>query len=431
MKIWLITIGEPVPINEVKNDRLHRTGQLATFLSNSGIETTWWTSTFDHWRKFHHFASEKEIILNTNLKIILLNGGGYKSNLSLKRFRDHYKIAKKFFKLSAQIERPDLIIVAYPALELCSKAIKFGKIYSIPVIVDLRDMWPDIFVEVFPSSLQFIIKMVLTPYSLYSKRILKNATSIIGITKEFVKWGLTNGNRQATTWDRSFPFSYASTIPSDDQLVLANEFWDKKLTPELKYDLILICIGTISRTIDFDTLVKTSQEIAKLGSKIKIFVCGDGEKLEYYKNITMGSNTIEFVGWLDKAKLFIGMQRAQIGIDPMPYRKDFLATINNKAIEYLSSGLPIISSPDEGVLKEFLSTNKCGFSYATGNVQQLLKIIQTIISNKEILKEMSLNSKRIFESFFSNEKVLNDYLVYFKEIHENHNKNIVPNLKND
>ncbi|GAI08595.1 unnamed protein product, partial [marine sediment metagenome] len=50
MRIWLITIGEPLP-SDNNNDRLYRTGILAKLLIQRGHEVVWWTSTFDHVRK--------------------------------------------------------------------------------------------------------------------------------------------------------------------------------------------------------------------------------------------------------------------------------------------------------------------------------------------------------------------------------------------
>ena len=48
------------------------------------------------------------------------------------------------------------------------------------------------------------------------------------------------------------------------------------------------------------------------------------------------------------------------GIDPLPDRYDYLASINNKAVEYLSAGLPVVSSPRHGVLYELLEREECG-----------------------------------------------------------------------
>ena len=92
MKIWLLTIGEPVPFSEENRERLHGSGQFATFLSERGHDVTWWTSTFDHWKKIHYYDKDFKIIKNKQYTIRLLYGGGYRSNASVSRFLDHYKL---------------------------------------------------------------------------------------------------------------------------------------------------------------------------------------------------------------------------------------------------------------------------------------------------------------------------------------------------
>ena len=63
----------------------------------------------------------------------------------------HHKIvAKKFneIALSNHIEFPDLILCAYPAIELSRAGVQFANKIGVPVVVDIRDLWPDIFVEI-------------------------------------------------------------------------------------------------------------------------------------------------------------------------------------------------------------------------------------------------------------------------------------------
>ena len=93
--VWLITIGEPVPVGEGAKDRLHRTGLFAALLAGWGHRVTWWTSAFDHFRK-RPLGPLGEVSLSPGLKAILLDGGGYSRNLSLARFRDHSRIARRF-----------------------------------------------------------------------------------------------------------------------------------------------------------------------------------------------------------------------------------------------------------------------------------------------------------------------------------------------
>ena len=51
-----------------------------------------------------------------------------------------------------------------------------------------------------------------------------------------------------------------------------------------------------------------------------------------------------FPGWVNKPEIWILMRIAQVGLAPYRSTEDFIISIPNKAIEYMSAGLPVISS---------------------------------------------------------------------------------------
>ena len=162
MKIWLVVIGEPVPVGEGVHDRLHRGGYFATFLADHGHEVTWWTSTFDHMRKKHRFQEDATVEVNPRLQIRLLHGGGYRSNISLARLRDHRAIAGKFAHLAAaEADAPQIIVAALPTIGLCLESVQFGQRRGVPTVLDMRDMWPDIFVDTAPGAARPLLRLLL------------------------------------------------------------------------------------------------------------------------------------------------------------------------------------------------------------------------------------------------------------------------------
>jgi hypothetical protein len=52
MRLWLVTVGEPLP-SDGPNERLLRTGIFSRFLAEQGHQVVWWTAEFDHVRKCH------------------------------------------------------------------------------------------------------------------------------------------------------------------------------------------------------------------------------------------------------------------------------------------------------------------------------------------------------------------------------------------
>jgi O-methyltransferase len=92
-------------------------------------------------------------------------------------------------------------------------------------------------------------------------------------------------------------------------------------------------------------------------------------------------------------------------LDPLPDRYDFLATINNKAIEYLSAGLPVISCPQKGVLFDLLKENQCGLSYEHGDAVGLSCLLGQLDRDRKTVAQMSRNAALLFEERFVAEKV--------------------------
>lgn len=416
MIIWLLTIGEPVPISNENRERLHRTGQVAEFLSSNGHKVVWWTSTFDHWMKTHHFNENKSIKKNDNYELRLLYGGGYKNNFSVLRFIDHFRIAKKFKIVSQKEVKPDIIVSAFPDIELSYEAIKFGKKYGVPVVVDLRDMWPDIFIAQFPKFLRSFGVYFLFFFFYKTKRIMKDAYSLIGITDAFIEWGLNKVNRKNTENNISFPFTYLSLPPTTTNLIAAEQYWDS-IGINTKTDMfIVICIITVSRFGDFNTIIESAKHFSRNNEKVKFIICGDGDKLEYFRSVTKNINNIKFIGWVDAAKIYVLMRRASIGLDPLIEREDFLSTINNKAVEYMSAGLPIVSSPSKGILADLLYKQGCGFSYNTGDSIELNNIIEKYLTAPELLQNHKDNSQKLFYSTFCAEKVHRNFKQYLEKI---------------
>ena len=102
-------------------------------------------------------------------------------------------------------------------------------------------------------------------------------------------------------------------------------------------------------------------------------LCGAGDRFEHYRALAAGLPNVLLPGWVDAAAIHVLMRRSACGLDPLSDRYDFLATINNKAIEYFSAGLPVISSPRRGTLAELLAAEECGLSYDLGDAAGLAR----------------------------------------------------------
>jgi glycosyltransferase involved in cell wall biosynthesis len=415
VKIWIVTIGEPVPIGVGTEDRLDRSGALARALAERGHQVLWWTSAFSHIRK-QFIDSPSCVQINPNLRIRLLRGCGYRKNISLSRFIDHRQIARKF-RVEARAEiQPDIVITALPTVELCLESVKYGSDSGIPVVLDMRDMWPDIFVDAVPRAARPIARFLFEPMFRQARQACARATAITGITDTFVEWGLQRGGRARGSLDVSFPLSHETTSPTLEQIEEARKFWTQQgITPN--NPVATICyFGNVNRQLDLLHVIEAARILNSENVPVQFVLCGKGERLKDYSAAAAGLPNVILPGWVNQAQMTVLMSYSTAGLDPLPDRYDFLATINNKAIIYLSAGLPVISSPRTGTLFELLARHQCGVSYDPLDSRSLAAIVTNFLDDTRAYHQMGFNARRLYQERFSPEKVLDSMAEYLLQV---------------
>jgi glycosyltransferase involved in cell wall biosynthesis len=416
MQIWLVTIGEPVPAGEACRDRPHRAGALARYLAVQGHAVTWWTSTFDHFRKRHWNLRDTICEPQPNLQIRMLHGGGYARNVSWARIRDHQRIAAAFARQCRTVARPDLIVASLPSLELCDESVRFGREADVPVVLDMRDMWPDIFLDLAPRPLRSLAALALRPLFRMGCRASAGAAAIIGVTESFVEWGVSKAARPRTAWDRSFPFGYERGAVSQSALDAAARAWDARGIDPIRTPWVACFFGTFGRQLDLATVLAAARILRDKRSPIQFVLCGTGDLWNDFRRQATGLSNVTMPGWVDAAAIQALMARSHVGLDPLPQRFDFLGHINNKAVEYLSAGLPVISSPDCGTLAELLAEHQAGGSYAFADPQALVALLERLYSDPAMRHRMAENARQLFEERFAANRVHAAMETYFMEL---------------
>lgn len=421
MRIWLITVGEPLPIDG-SNERLYRTGMIARLLSIQGHEVLWWTSSFDHARKKHREFAESLLKVNNNLNIKLLKTRGYKNNISINRIIDHYQLAITFLKQAQLQVKPDIILCSLPTLGLSKEAITYGCKWNIPVVIDIRDLWPDIFIEMVPKWMIWIANVVLQPAFKKVQVACSRATAIFGITPAFVEWGLEYAKREKNCLDRDFPLAYSEEIPDQNRKNNAERFW-RELGLFADSQFIICFFGNMSdNVLQLEPIIEAATRLWERNEyEFKFVLCGNGSSYNRYQKLASDCKSIIMPGRVGASEIWTLMRLSSVGILPYQSREDFMKSYPNKSIEYLSAGLPIVSSL-KGLLQELLENNNCGITYENGNAKQLTEILMRLYEEPETLKTMSENALSLYKERFVAEKVYSDMIEHLELICSEYNK---------
>lgn len=404
LKIWVLEIGEPLPLE--KDVRLHRYGVFTKYLAEQGQETTWWTSSFSHAPK-KHLVEQDTDLKEGNLTIKLIKGPGYPRNISLERIKHNRHFAKRFLELAPNVPKPDLIIAPIPTIEIANAALEFAKKNNIKILLDIRDLWPDEIVDLLPRPFRFMGKVALFKSYNMMASICKSVDGIMGVSSEYLNYGLSFAQRDKKAEDFIFPLGYPLTTFPESKIQDA-EKWYQSLN--INNDSFKICFfGTLGRYFNINTLI----EAAKIMPEITFIIGGDGSSLEKYKNKSKNIKNIKFLGWLNGPQIHTIMKHSNAGI--APYKEDAKMTLPNKPFEYMFGSLPVISSL-KGDFKKLIETQNIGVNYNPSDPNDLVKKIKDLKDDMQNTVLMGKNGNKVLLENFSTDIVYRNTLKHFKSL---------------
>ncbi|WP_440681191.1 glycosyltransferase family 4 protein [Candidatus Pelagibacter sp. HIMB1623] len=421
LNVWILQTGEPLIIDG-KKSRFMRGMNLANKLVDQGHNVLFFSSNFDHQKKLFRYNKNKIINFNSKLSFQLIDSPGYEKNISIKRFYDHLILALNLNKIINQKKsRPDVVFIGYPPIEISYVMSRWLYKRNIPYILDIKDQWPDLIVEIFPKKLHFLIKLILFPYYYCFKQTIKKATSITSMSNSFINWSLKISKKKNNVLNKVIPLVSNKNKTNHYNKTLSNKWCDKnKISNKNSFNILFL--GSLSRSFDFETIIKCAKNIQDIKNNknmiINFIICGDGELKKSLIENSKNLFNIKFMGWVDSDKIASIASRSNIAIAPYKNFNNFKDNIPNKIIDYISFGLPILS-PLKGEVSSLIKKKQIGISYKDGSNVSLKNKIYELLNNKKKLNLYSNNAKKLYKSNYTYDIVYGDAVNLIEKIHKN------------
>ena len=394
MRVWILQTGEPLHIDN-PNLRPMRGMNLSNELVKQGHEVWFISSDFDHFSKSHRNQSNQIIKVNSNLNLWLIKSRGYKRHIGIQRLLDHAQLGFQLRKIYSRLPVPDVAFIGYPPIESAWSFSRWLRKHNIPYFVDAKDAWPDIFVHKFPSKVQILAKLIFSPYFLISNQVFKDAKGIIGPSEEFLKWGLLKANRKRNSYDLVTPLTSANINPTSEDLQSAERFWEEHGLNKLGAPVIFF-VGSLTSSFNFEPLITA----AKSG-RYQVIIAGEGPLKDELIAISQNLPNLIIPGWIDQTQLAVLAQYSKFSLLPLVNRIDFDMGINNKLIDSLKLGLPILCS-NTSMAQRLIIPLGIGDSFNSNN---LLEKCDEILGNPVLYQEMLNNARNVYNDKFEYNKV--------------------------
>ena len=189
MKVLVINHFDKLPDENFRDQRY-------TFLYNNLKRTSdvkWISSDFHHWSHKKRYAAN--LSSEDQKNIHLIKTLPYFNNVSIKRFISHGLVSlKTFLYLIKSKERYDVMIITAPVENLFLSAI-YARITKTRLIIDILDLWPDLFEQAFPKKIRFVAKIILSPLHLMANFAYKRADHITSVSQTYTRIGMQRGGR--------------------------------------------------------------------------------------------------------------------------------------------------------------------------------------------------------------------------------------------
>ncbi len=397
MRVWLTELTEPLPI--APGARLMRCGILAQTLAQQGHDVLWWSSAFDHSGKaYRTVATGVEIIpVVANYRIRLLPGPPYRRNVSLARVRHHRAVARAFAQRAGQESVPDLIVCSLPTLEVTEAAVRYALVHEVPVVVDVRDLWPDAFLTIAPASLRGMLRLLLRTEFRRAQFVLHHAAAILGVSAQYLEWGVRYAGRAPTERDAVFPLGYPHLEHSTDEVERAR--LDLAAAGVDPSKTICCFVGSFGRTYDLLPVLTAARQLNGAGwTQVQFVIAGDGERAAEWRSRAAGLPNVVFTGWLSATAIAALLTMAGVGV--AAYATGAPQGLPNKVFEYMSAGLPVLSSL-HGETERLLAESGCGLTYEASDPESFSTALQGLLENPQQRTEMGRRALERFRSGFA------------------------------
>ena len=244
----------------------------------------------------------------------------------------------KTMKLFYKKQKPDVIYTSSPDLFVAFFALRFGRKYKIPVVVEVRDLWPESIVEYNKISRKNPIIQIL--YQL-EKWIYKKADQLIFTMEGGKEYICDKG------WDKVVDLNKVNHVNNGVDLEEFEENYekyqieDKDLMDKSKFNVVYV--GSVRQVNNLATLIDAAKEL-KPYRNVQILIYGDGtERAALEEKCRKFQLNVKFKGRVEKKYIPYILKKSDLNvINVRPAALNKYGCSWNKLFEYMASGKPIL-----------------------------------------------------------------------------------------
>jgi glycosyltransferase involved in cell wall biosynthesis len=346
----------------------------------------------------------------------MLPGVGYVNHISLRRIRHNRSVARSFIAATQSIapdSGPDVVMVSLHALELAEAVAAYTASRAIPLVVDVLDLWPEVYLRAFPPALKGVARRCLHTEYMRAKRILRSAKTLTAASRTYLDWALSMCPEARSTPRAVFPLGYDDDAV-DSSAVNAEQ---ERLTGTYGIDpagVNIAFVGQLSHSYDLHTVIEAARLLyPSFGQSVRFFIAGDGVDGQSLRRDACGIPTIAWLGWLSHPAVAGLLRSCSAGL--VSYAHGATQSMPNKPFEYLAAGVALLSCLP-GELAELIDREGIGVQYTAGSPKSLAECVRYLANNPEQCASMRRRARDLFEADYRADDIYGRLATYLETI---------------
>lgn len=414
MNIWIIYPNGDIPGEGL---RMGRSQMIADSLVTAGHEVTWWVSAFNHNTKT--FRSTEDIVVSPKFTIRPVKTNGYNRNISFQRIKSENEYSKQIYINANKYKSPNIIIMSDPALFRSKLIVKMVKEKKALLVLDVIDLWPELFHIILPKYLSKIGNLIFAPLYFRRKKLFQKADAIIAVSESYLDLVKKIVPNLSKDYMKSVYYGVNLTKFRSDQARSSGLPLPLQNITRNKGELFAIYASSLGSNYDLKTLLQAVKLIEKRKINLKVLIAGIGPLKDYIISFIKENNLkqVIYIGNPDSSTMSSIFSYCDIGLSM--YVKGSTVAMPIKAYNYFCAGLPIVNSL-KGDLSNLLINHNAGLNFEPENVISLVEVLKELVSSPSKLEKMAKNSYNLaslFDEKIQYKKVLDivDELVLNKK----------------
>lgn len=237
-----------------------------------------------------------------------------------------------------RITKPDVVVVSSPTFFSIFTAWVLAKRFRVPLVVEVRDLWPGVFVELGILTNRWIIWLL----ERFELAAYNSAAQVVVVTEGF----------RDNLVSRGVPISKVAVITNGVDLELFDAGRRSQETRLMlgaaDEDILVLYIGAHGISQNLRTILEAADRLRqrKDGGKIRLALVGDGaerqELLQYAEELRL--DNLVMIESVRRDEVPSLLKAADIGIVPLRDIPLFKTFIPSKMFEFLAAGVPVIGA---------------------------------------------------------------------------------------